>query len=205
MVDHFARLNLPRRPWMDGEQLRQRFHDLSADAHPDRSHNADAAIKVEKQDDFTEINEAYQCLDDAKCRVRHLIELERGKVPDNVQSIPAEMTDWFMEIGDTCRKVDAFLVKKEKQDSPMMQATLMVEGLALNDEVSALHSRLQKELARVDAELLALCPEWEALDGQGEDRADTLPLAKLEALGQRLSFWVKWSAQLGERSSRLMF
>ena len=57
----------------------------------------------------------------------------------------------------------------------------------------------------VDAELLALCPEWEALDGQGEDRADTLPLAKLEALGQRLSFWVKWSAQLGERSSRLMF
>ena len=87
----------------------------------------------------------------------------------------------------------------------MMQATLMVEGLALNDEVAALHSRLQEELARVDAELLALCPEWEALDGQGEDRAYTLPLAKLEALGQRLSFWVKWSAQLGERSSRLMF
>ena len=65
-----------------------------------------------------------------------------------------------------------------------MQATLMGEGLALNDEVSALHSRLQKELERVDDELLALCPEWEALDGQGEDRADKLPLAKLEALGR---------------------
>ena len=59
MVDHFARLNFPRRPWLDAEQLQRRFHDLSADAHPDQSHNADAAIKVEKQDDFTEINEAY--------------------------------------------------------------------------------------------------------------------------------------------------
>ena len=75
------------------------FTTCRLDAHPDQSHNADAAIKAEKQDDFTEINEAYQCLDDAKCRVRHLIELERGKAPDNVQSIPAEMTDWFMEIG----------------------------------------------------------------------------------------------------------
>ena len=105
IVDHFARLNLPRRPWLDGEQLRQRFHDLSADAHPDQSHNADAAIKAEKQDDFTEINEAYQCLDDAKCRVRHLIELERARHL-TTSSRSAEMTDWFMEIGDTCRKVD---------------------------------------------------------------------------------------------------
>ena len=146
MVDHFTRLNLPRRPWLDGEQLRQRFHDLSADAHPDQSQNADAAIKVEKQDDFAEINEAYQCLDDAKCRVRHLIELERGKAPDNVQSIPAEMTDWFMEIGDTCRKVDAFLVKKEKQDSPMMQATLMVEGLNMASSKSCGTTRASSSL-----------------------------------------------------------
>ena len=47
--------------------------------------------------------------------------------------------------------------------------------------------------------------ETVSLKVPGEDRADTLPLAKLEALGQRLSFWVKWSSQLGERSSRLMF
>ena len=205
MADHFARLNFPRRPWLDSEQLQQRFHDLSADAHPDQSHTDDPKAKAEKQKAFTEINAAYQCLSNAKCRVRHLIELERGKAPDNVQSIPSEMTDWFMEIGAVCRKVDAFLTKKEKQDSPMLQAALMMEGVALNDEVSALHSRLQEELAKVDAKLRELCPDWEALEGQREDRVSRLPLGKLEALGQRLSFWAKWSAQLGERSSRLMF
>jgi len=205
MADHFARLNFPRRPWLDSEQLQQRFHDLSVDAHPDQSHTDDPQAKAENQNTFTEINAAYQCLSNAKCRVRHLIELELGKAPDNVQSIPSEMTDWFMEIGAICRKVDAFLTKKEKQDSPMLQAALMMEGVALNDEVSALHSRLQEELAKLDAELCELCPAWEVLDGRAGDREKELPLGKLEALGQRLSFWTKWSTQLGERSSRLMF
>ena len=46
MADHFARLNFPRRPWLDSEQLQQRFHDLSADAHPDQSHTDDPKAKA---------------------------------------------------------------------------------------------------------------------------------------------------------------
>ena len=61
------------------------------------------------------------------------------------------------------------------------------------------------ELAKVNNELEALGPAWELLDDQAEGRVERLPLAKLEALGQQLSFWSKWSSQLGERSSRLMF
>jgi hypothetical protein len=57
----------------------------------------------------------------------------------------------------------------------------------------------------VDAELQSLGQAWEALDGQAEGRGEALPLARLESLGQRLGFWSKWSAQLAERSSRLMF
>jgi hypothetical protein len=110
-----------------------------------------------------------------------------------------------MEIGAVCREVDAFLAKKEAQDSPLLQAALMGEGMALNDKVTELHGRLQSELAMVDAELQSLGQAWEALDGQAEGRGGALPLAKLESLGQRLGFWSKWSAQLAERSSRLMF
>ncbi len=110
-----------------------------------------------------------------------------------------------MEIGAVCREVDAFLVKKEAQDSPLLQAVLMGEGIELNDKVTEIHGRLQAELAILDAELRTLGQAWEALDTQAEGRVNALPLAKLEALGQRLSFWVKWSGQLAERSSRLMF
>jgi hypothetical protein len=166
--------------------------------HPDRAHDATDEAKAELQRRFAEVNAAHECLREAKSRVRHLLELEFGHAPTNVQSIPGEMTDWFMEIGAVCREVDAFLAKKDSQDSPLLQVALMGEGMALNDRVTAVHGRLQSELAKVDDELKSLGQAWEV-------RAVELPLAKLEALGQRLGFWTKWSAQLAERSSRLMF
>lgn len=205
MDDHFARLTIPRRPWLDVEILKQRFHELSTEVHPDQSKNDSEKSKAALEQEFAEVNAAHQCLSNTKSRVRHLIELELGQAPENVQSIPAEMTDWFMEIGAICRKVDAFLTKKEQQNSPMLQAALMGEGMALNDEVAEMHQKLQAELAKIDDSLKALNPDWERLDGVIDGRAGKLPLAKLDALGQRLSFWVEWSAQLGERSTRLMF
>ena len=205
MIDCFALLNFPRRPWLDPDALKQRFHELSAEIHPDQAHDATDEAKAELQQRFTEVNAAHQCLGDAKSRVRHLLELELGQAPGNVKSIPGEMTDWFTEIGAVCREVDAFLVKKEAQDSPLLQAVLMGEGIELNDKVTEIHGRLQSELAILDAELQTLGQAWEALDSQAEGRVNDLPLAKLEAIGQRLGFWVKWSGQLAERSGRLMF
>ncbi|MEE2942171.1 MAG: DnaJ domain-containing protein [Verrucomicrobiota bacterium] len=205
MTDCFALLNFPRRPWLDPSVLKQRFHELSAEVHPDQAHDATDEVKAELQQRFTEVNAAYQCLGDAKSRVRHLLELELGQAPDNVKSIPGEMTDWFMEIGAVCREVDAFLERKEAQDSPLLQALLMGEGIELNDKVTEIHRRLKSELAILDVELRTLSQVWEALDVQAEERVNALPFAKLEALGQRLGFWMKWSGQLAERSNRLMF
>jgi len=205
MEDHFARLAIPRRPWLDVEQLKQRFYELSTEVHPDQSKNDTLKSKAVLEQEFAEVNAAHQCLSNTKTRVRHLIELELGQAPKNVQSIPTKMTDWFMEIGAICRKVDAFLTKKEQQDSPMLQAALMVEGMALHDEVVESHQKLQTELAKIDDSLKALNSDWERLDGVIDGRAAILPLDKLDAIGQRLSFWVKWSAEIGERSSRLMF
>ena len=205
MTDHFALLNFPRRPWLAVEALKQRFHELSTEVHPDQVHDLIDEAKEELQRQFAEVNAAHQCLREAKSRVRHLLELELGRAPGNVKSIPGEMTVWFMEIGAVCREVYAFLAKREAQDSPLLRAALMGEGMALNDRVTEVHGRLQLELAKVDAELQSLSPRWEVLDGQVEGRAEALPLARLESLGQRLGFWSRWSGQLAERSSRLMF
>ena len=205
MTDYFALLDFPRCPWLDAESLKQRFHERSAEMHPDQSPGATDEAKAELHWQFAEVNTAYECLREAKSRVRHLLELELGRAPENVRSIPGEMTEWFMEIGAICREADAFLAKKEANDSALLRAALMEEGMALNDKVTEAHGRLQAELAKVDAELQALGQAWEALDGQPEGRAEKLPLRRLEALGQQLGFWSKWSSQLADRSIRLMF
>src|SRR5262245_34160130 len=43
MLDCFALLEQPRRPWLDSETLKNKFLDLSARVHPDRVHQASEA------------------------------------------------------------------------------------------------------------------------------------------------------------------
>ena len=87
----------------------------------------------------------------------------------------------------------------------MLQVILMEEGVLLNDEVSEMHQKLQVELKKLDDALKLLNSKWDRVGESSEGRKDKLPLTELESISQRLSFWVKWSSQLGERSGRLMF
>src|SRR5438132_9046006 len=45
MIDYFALLHEPRRPWLDPDLLKQKFISLSAEVHPDRVHLAGEAEK----------------------------------------------------------------------------------------------------------------------------------------------------------------
>ena len=56
MIDCFALLNEARRPWIDPELLKQKFLTLSAEAHPDRVHNASEPEKRAAQQRYTELN-----------------------------------------------------------------------------------------------------------------------------------------------------
>ena len=78
MTDYFALLNEPRRPWIDSEALKARFLVLTAEAHPDRVHNALPAKKKSAHERYTELNTAYLCLREPRESLRHLLELERG-------------------------------------------------------------------------------------------------------------------------------
>src|SRR5271168_3873835 len=106
MSDHFARLNEARRPWLDADRLKQTFHKLSTAIHPDKILSPDESAKVQASKQFAELNSAYQCLSDPKSRLVHLLELECGEKPKDIQEIPAGMADWFVEVARVCREAD---------------------------------------------------------------------------------------------------
>src|SRR6266478_7291458 len=95
MTDYFALLDEPRRPWIEPDSLKRKFFALSAEDHPDRVHQASDAEKVAAQQRYTELSAAYNCLREPKERLRHLLELERGTKPEDIQRIPSDLMDVF--------------------------------------------------------------------------------------------------------------
>jgi DnaJ-domain-containing protein 1 len=193
MTDFFALFNEPRRPWLDPEILKSRFHQLSGELHPDRA--GSEAAKAEAQEAYTQLNAAYTCLREPKERLLHLLTLERGTKPKDVQSIPPEVMDWFIEMGKLCRETDAFLAEKAEASSPLLQVQLFERGEDLRERVNGLAGKLQARLSELEGQCKELNAEWE--------RKDPLVLEQVEAIYRLMSYYTKWLAQLQERGVQL--
>lgn len=200
MTDYFALLDEPRRPWLDAEALKEKFLALSATVHPDRVHNLGEAERAAAQERYTGLNAAYNCLREPKERLRHLLELELGALPKDIQRIPSELMDLSLQVGKACRDADAFLAEKAKVTSPLLQVSFFergqefVEALqGIQRRVNSLNERLSEELKRVDA-------EWEL---HPEARKSLLP--RVEELHRLFSYFARWNGQIQERVVRLSF
>jgi DnaJ-domain-containing protein 1 len=200
MTDYFALFNEPRRPWLDSELLKEKFLALSATVHPDRVHNLGEAERAAAQERYTELNTAYNSLREPKERLHHLLELEHGALPKDIQRIPSELMDLSLEVGQACREADAFLAEKAKVTSPLLQVTYFERGQEFVDKlqgvrqrVIALNNRLIEELREIDAAWQSTATPRSAL------------LQRLEQLYRLFSYFARWTAQTQERVVRLSF
>jgi hypothetical protein len=199
MTDYFALLDEPRRPWLDVETLKQKFLALSANKHPDRVHSSGQTEKAAAAKDFVELNVAYNCLRDPKQRLLHLLQLELGAKPKDVQQIPPALADLFAEIATTCRSADGFLTEKSRATSPLLQVQLFeraqewIERLKLlQDKLGGLNEKLAGDLASLDAAWMA-----------GDASARKSLLAGLEEHYRMSGYLNRWNSQVRERIVQL--
>lgn len=204
MTDCYSLLGESRRPWLDVESLNRRFVAISAAVHPDRFHGAGEAERAEAGRRYTELNSAHQVLREARQRLLHLIELETGARPRDIQRIPPGTMDLFVEIGQTCRDADAFLERRGATTSPMLKVKLFQEGMEWVGRLKALQEKVRAKEAALSAELRELNPRWETAPAPGSaERAAALPLDRLEEVYRVLSYVARWTEQLQERLVRL--
>ncbi len=200
MTDYFKLLEQPRRPWLDAEALKQAFLALSAQAHPDRVHNAPEPERQAAGRRYTELNAAYQCLREPKERLRHLLELESGARPADIQQVPAELTEPFFEIGRLCREADALIAEKAKTTSPVLRARLFERGAESLERLAARQQDIGVRREELTAELKAMNAAWES--GEAGARAS---LKRLEEIRRLLGYFSRWSEQIQERMMQLTF
>ncbi|HEU5396633.1 MAG TPA: J domain-containing protein [Verrucomicrobiae bacterium] len=197
MPDYFTLFGEARRPWLDPDRLKQKFLSLSTTLHPDKA--PDEATRTAAAQRFAELNSAYRCLAEPKSRLLHLLELERGARPAEIQQIPADLAGLFADVATTCRQADQFLVEKGKITSPLRQVQLFEQAHewidrlnVLREKLTALHQKLSQQLKSIDA-------EWPTADAA----ARSGQLAAIEELYRLFGYLSRWSAQIQDRIVRL--
>jgi DnaJ-domain-containing protein 1 len=201
-MDNFALLEERRRPWIEVETLKTKFLTLSSAVHPDRLHEASERDKKSATDRYSTLNAAYNCLRETKDRLAHLLQLELGNKPDDVQKIPSASMDLFMAVGTTLREVDAFLAQKAKITSPLMKAQIFENAMEWTDRLNALQQRINQSRDAHVAELRAMNAAWEAAPS-GPERLGALPLTRLEEIYRAISFIARWTEQIQQRIVQL--
>lgn len=203
MTDYFALLNEPRRPWLDPEALKKKFLAFSASVHPDRVHNLSESQRTSAQEHYVALNAAHACLRDPKERLRHLLQLELGVVPQDIQRTPPELIDLFMEVGQLLRQADLLLTEKSKVSSPLLQVQFFERGQEQTDLLLGLQQRLNAKRDALVQSVRELDAIWELTKARGSTREETL--RRLQSLLHLFGFYDRWLAQLNERITRLSF
>jgi curved DNA-binding protein CbpA len=205
VTDCFALLNEPRRPWINPEALKKKFLTLSAEVHPDRVHSAGESEKSAAQKRYTELNAAYNRLREPKERLLHLLELELGSKPAQVQPIPPDLLNLFMEIGQLTRQADSFLAEKAKTTSSLLQVQLFEKSQEWSNQLMALQQRINSRREELDAELIKLDERWNLEATNPEPTSHRALLQRIEEVYRLFSYFARWSAQVQERIVQLSF
>jgi DnaJ-domain-containing protein 1 len=195
MTDYFALLDEPRRPWIDPGLLKEKFLALSSQVHPDRVHQSSATERNDASERYAGLNQAYNRLREPKECLRHLLELELGKKPEDIQNIPPDLMDSAFEVSRACKDADALLAEKAKAASAILKVRFFERGQECVDKLSALRRKINEQRDALLAELKEMNPGWETEKMRS--------LKRLEEIYRLLGYSARWTEQIQERIVQL--
>jgi curved DNA-binding protein CbpA len=187
MTDYFALLAQPRAPWLDPDKLKDAYHRQTLQSHPDTA--------AGNESDFAELNEAYQVLQDPKRRLHHLLSLENCATPSADQSIPGELQELFLLIGELNQRAHALLEKIRTTSNALSRSLLKPQIVALQKEVAILRQKVRNLEAASSEQLREINSAWQN-DRRGQ-------VAAMSNLYSTLAYIGRWSAQLDELAFQL--
>ena len=132
MTDYFALLGEARQPWLDPDELKEKYFALA------RTRSADA-----------ELNEAFRVLSEPKLRLHHLLSLEGAELTAG-RPVPPSVAELFWNTGTLLREIDRWLLRNKGATSTLARALLQPERVKLEEKLGELEEQLR---ATYEAEL----------------------------------------------------
>ena len=189
MTDYFALLDEPRRPWLEPDELKQKYHRLTLAAHPDTQ------TESTPSDAFTELRKGYRTLSDPTQRLLHLLTLEGHAPATNAQSVPDNLADLFLNVGLLNQEIDFVARKLAAATSGLGKSMLTRELLEVQTQVKDQLDRLRGTYDEQLERLRNLNDEWTS------DRARAL--TQVAEVYGRITYLSRWIDQLEEKRVQL--
>jgi len=194
-MNHFTRFGSEPRPWIDSEQLKKKFLQLSAEIHPDK---AQPGQKTPSEQHFQELNESYNALRNTRARLLHLMELSGLPKQQHVQNVPAAAIELFPVIAAATKQADALIREKAVAGSPMLKVQWMERGLIEIESLQEKQGRIIEKIREIENSLKVLDSNW-------SPPPSAATLKHLQEAAAALGFLERWNAQLQERIGTLTF
>ena len=188
--DHFAVLQQPRRAWLDPDQLKERYQELTFAHHPDRQSSGE-------QTDFSGVTEAYRILSNPRLRILHLLRLETNAdiSGGKLSTVPDELADLFMEAAGLVQEIDAHRQKQEQTASALGKSLLQAEKTQLNSQAEKTLERLEGRYGDALQDLHRIDETWSS------DHSTSI--SQLRALADVFGYLDRWISQLREKQFQL--
>jgi curved DNA-binding protein CbpA len=181
MKDYFALLDQPRASWLDPSTLKEVFHRKTLEQHPDKSASSSSNA-------FAELNEAYQVLQDPKRRLQHLLELQGAPPSRAAESIPGELEELFLRIGEWNNQTKLLLERIRGQSSALERSLLKSRLLEVQQVIENLRREVRDLTETADRELKQIEPTQFDL---------------ISAFHSRFAYLGRWTKQLDELAFQL--
>ncbi len=193
MIDYFALLDQPRRPWLDPDEVKDTYHQKTLLAHPDVQSQGIAAGPPDAA--FASLNEAYQVLQDPKRRLHHLLSLEGAAPSSTDQTVPQQLHDLFPRIGALTRETNLLLEKIRLTSNALSRSLLKPQILEVQKEAKEVRAEIQQLSDKSLDRLRQINPAW--ANNPAEQIED------LSDLYFAFAYLGRWSAQLDEMTFQL--
>jgi curved DNA-binding protein CbpA len=193
MIDYFALLDQPHRPWLDPDKLKNTYHQKTLQAHPDAQTSRPGADATDAT--FTSLNEAYQVLQDPKRRLQHLLSLSGAAPSSTDQTVPKQLHDLFPEVGALTQRANLLLETIRATSNALSRSLLKPQILEVQNEAKEVRERIQNLSDASLAELRQINAAW------AKNRAEQIE--GLSNLYFAFAYLTRWSTQLDEMTFQL--
>ena len=145
MTDYFALLDEARRPWLEPEELKEKYFRLSRAAAPDAA-----------------LNEAFRVLSDPKLRLHHLLTLAGAELTAG-RPVPPSVAELFWNTGTLLREVERWLLRSAATTGALPRSLLKAEQGKLEEKLAHLEAQLRETYESEVARLRQFDAEWSDL------------------------------------------